>query len=454
MALLAIYSGGDKMAQKFANTSAGDAQAAGDDKMNACPTRFLRRLRIAWLIAGAAIAVAAPAHAADPITIGFSMAQSGPLAVNGKSALLPMQIWQDDVNAKGGLLGRPVKLVYYDDQSNPSTVPGIYTKLLDVDKVDLVVSGYATNIVAPAIPVVMQHGKAFIGLFALAANSAFHYPRYISMTPNGPDAKATISSGFFDIAMAQNPKPATIAIVGADAEFSKNAMEGARANAKAAGLKIVYDRSYPPATTDFSPIVRAIAAANPDVVLIASFPLDSAGMVRAINELGYTPKLVGGAMVGPQSPAMQMQLGTLLNGFTDFTFWLPAKTMQFPGALEFVKRYQAKAAAAGVDPLGYYIAPWAYAELQVLGQAVTDTKSLSDAKIAEDFHSATFHTVVGDVKFGKDGEWAVPRVIQTQFHDISGNGLEQFRDADKTQAIVTPSEYRTGNLIYPYGKAK
>ncbi len=197
-----------------------------------------------------------------------------------------MQIWEDDVNAKGGLLGRPVKLVFYDDQSSPATVPGIYTKLLDVDKVDLVVSGYATNIVAPAIPVVMQHGKAFIGLFALAANSEFHYPRYISMTPNGPDAKSTISSGFFDAAMAQNPKPQTIAIVGADAEFSKNAMEGARANAKAAGLKVVYDHSYPPATTDFSPIVRAIQAANPDVALIASFPLDSAGMVRTFNEIG------------------------------------------------------------------------------------------------------------------------------------------------------------------------
>jgi branched-chain amino acid transport system substrate-binding protein len=347
-----------------------------------------------------------------------------------------------------------VKLVYYDDQSNPSTVPGIYTKLLDVDKVDLVVSGYATNMVAPAIPVVMQHGKAFIGLFALAANSMFHYPRYVSMTPNGPNPKATISSGFFDVAMAQNPKPKTIAIVGADAEFSKNAMEGARANAKAAGLKIVYDQSYPPTTTDYSPIVRAIQAANPDVLLIASFPLDSAGMVRAINELGYTPKLVGGAMVGPQSPAMQTQLGPLLNGFTDFTFWLPAKTMQFPGALDFIKRYQAKAAAAGVDPLGYFLAPFAYADLQVLGQAVTDTKSLDNGKIAEDFHSATFHTVVGDVKFGKDGEWAVPRIIQTQFHDIAGNGIEQFRDVEKTQTIVTPQEYKTGNLIYPYSAAK
>jgi branched-chain amino acid transport system substrate-binding protein len=94
--------------------------------MRACLTNRLRRLHTALLIAAAATTVAAtlPADAADPITIGFSMAQSGPLAVNGKSALLAMQIWQDDVNAKGGLLGRPVKLVYYDDQSNPSTEIG------------------------------------------------------------------------------------------------------------------------------------------------------------------------------------------------------------------------------------------------------------------------------------------------------------------------------------------
>ncbi len=159
-------------------------------------------------------------------------------------------------------------------------------------------------------------------------------------------------------------------------------------------------------------------------------------------------------MVGPQSPSMQVQLGPLLNGFVDFTFWLPVKTMQFPGALEFVKRYQAKAGAAGVDPFGYYIAPWAYADLQVLGQAINDTKSIDDAKIAADFHSATFHTVVGDVKFGKDGEWAVPRVIQTQFRDIAGNGVAQFRDVDQTQAVVTPPDYKTGDLIYPYGNAK
>ena len=106
------------------------------------------------------------------------------------------------------------------------------------------------------------------------------------MIPSGPEPKTSFTKGFFDTAMAQNPKPQTVAIVAADAEFSKNASDGARENAKKPGLKIVYDKSYPPSTTDFAPIVRAIQATNPDLVVICSYPLDSVGMVLAVNEAG------------------------------------------------------------------------------------------------------------------------------------------------------------------------
>src|SRR5262247_3341779 len=167
--------------------------------------------RSALLLGGAAAATAAAGPAAaqsgQPITIGFSMAMTGGLGPNGKSALLAQKIWEEDINAKGGLIGRPVKLVYYDDQSNPSTVPGIYTKLLDVDKVDLVVGGYATAMLAPAMPVIMQHKKVFIGLLGLAVNSEFNYPNYFVMIPSGPDAKTAFTRGFFDVALTQNPRP-------------------------------------------------------------------------------------------------------------------------------------------------------------------------------------------------------------------------------------------------------
>jgi branched-chain amino acid transport system substrate-binding protein len=420
--------------------------------------KTLRQRTIAWLgaaaLAGLALAPGLlPAHAAEPLRIGFGMALTGPLAPNGKSALLAMKIWEEDINAKGGLLGRPVQLVYYDDKSSPSEVPAIYTKLLDVDKVDLIVGGYATNMLAPAMPVVMQKNRLFIGILGLAVNKEFDYPKYFVMIPSGPDPKPAFTKGFFDVAMAQNPKPQTVAIVGADAEFSRNASDGAHENAKAAGLKIVYDRNYPPAQTDFGPIVRAMQATNPDLAVICSYPLDSVGMVRAVNEIGFKPKMIGGGMVGLQATAFKTQLGPLLNGIVNYDFWLPVKSMEFPGVLDMMKKYQARAPGEGVDPLGYYMAPWGYAYLQVLGQAVEATKSLDDDKLADYVRDTTFKTVVGDVKFGKGGEWVQSRVLQVQFQHIKGNAVDQFRDIS-TQVVVAPDPYKSGSVIYPYEKAK
>ena len=315
------------------------------------------------LTAATLAAAPAAAQSGEPIRIGFSMALTGGLAPNGKSALLAQKIWEEDVNAKGGLLGRPVKLVYYDDKSSPAEVPAIYTKLLDVDKVELVIGPYATAQIAPAMPIVMQKKKMFIGLLGLAVNTEFNYPNYFAMIPSGPDAKPAFTKGFFDIAMAQGQKPQTVAIVAADQEFSRNAADGARENAKAANLRVVYDRTYPPSTADFAPIVRAIQASNPDIVVVCSYPPDSVGMVRSVNEIGFKPKAIGGAMVGLQATAIKTQLGPLLNGWTNYDFWLPVPKMEFAGVADLIKRYQAKAAAEGVDPLGYYMAPWGYAQL-------------------------------------------------------------------------------------------
>ncbi|HYM04237.1 MAG TPA: amino acid ABC transporter substrate-binding protein [Stellaceae bacterium] len=409
--------------------------------------------KIPVLAALVALAGVMPAGAAEPIRIGFGMALTGGLAANGKSALVAMKIWEADTNAKGGLLGRPVQLVYYDDQSNPSTVPGIYTKLLDVDKVDLVVGGYATNMLAPAMPVIIQHNVTFLGLFGLAVNSEFHYPNYFAMVPSGPKPKIEFSKGFFDVAMAQTPKPQTIAIVAADAEFARNAADGARENAKAAGLKIVYDRTYPPSTVDFSSIVKSVQAVDPDILYVGSYPPDTAGMVRAMNEIGLHAKICCGGMVGLQSAALKTQLGPMLNGIIDYDFWLPAPTMQFPGVMELLEKYQAQAASEGVDLLGYYMPPYAYADLQVLGEAIQETKSLDQAKLAAYMREHTFKTVVGDVKFGEGGEWASGRVLQVQFQHVKGNDVEQFKNP-ATQVIVAPAKYESGKVIYPWASAK
>ena len=407
---------------------------------------------IAALLACAFVFTSAEAQTGEPVKIGYSMALTGGLAPNGKSALLAQKIWEEDVNARGGLLGRPVKLVYYDDQTNQATVPGIYTKLLDIDKVDLIIGGYGTNLIESAMPIAIVRRKVFIGLFGTAVNSTFNYVNYFSMIANGPDPKPSFTKGFLDLAVRQNPKPKTVAIVAADGGHGLYAAEGARENAKAAGLTVVYDRRYPSTTTDLVPVVRAIAETNPDLVVVCSYPPDSVGMVRAVNEVGFKPKMIGGAMVGLQSTAIKARLGPLLNGWTNFDVWLPVPKMQIAGVDELMKKYQARAAAEGVDVLGYYMVPWSYAQLQVLQQAVVATESLDDAKLGDYIRANTFKTVIGDVRFGANGELAQARNLQVQFRNVKSNDLAQFKDIS-TQVVVAPTEYESGKLIYPYEKA-
>jgi branched-chain amino acid transport system substrate-binding protein len=403
------------------------------------------RLVAAMLLAGTAIT----GFAADPIKIGFSMALTGGLAGAGKGALIAMEIWRDDVNKAGGLLGRPVEFVYYDDATNPATVPGIYTKLLNVDKVDLVVSSYGTNEIAPAMPIVMRKKLVFPSLFGLAVNDQFHYKRYFQIMPAGPEPKLDWSRGFFELAKAQKPMPRTVAIVAADSEFALNAAAGARTNAQKAGFKIVYDKTYPPGTPDFTPIVRAIQATNPDLVYVASYPPGSVGITKAAHEVGLKAKMFGGGMVGLQFAAIQKNLGPLLENIVNYDFWVPEPTLNFPGVKEFLAKYQEAAKGKGVDPLGHYLPPFAYAYMQVLGQAVEATKGLDQGKLAAYMQNHTFKTVVGDVKFGSNGEWARSRVLMVQFRDVKPNDMEQFAHAGK-RIVLYPKDWKSGNIVYPY----
>ena len=405
----------------------------------------------AMLAAVVALAMATPARAADPIRVGFSMALTGGVAPNGKMILAALDLWRDDVNAKGGLLGRPVELLYYDDQSNPANVPGIYTKLISVDNVELLVGPYATNMVAPAMPIIMQNNKVTIAFTAIGINRHFNYPKYFSMVPVGPDGVNAFSRGFLELAAAQSPRPQTIAVLAADAEFARSASDGLREEAKKQGFKIIYDQSYPPNTTDFAGVVRAVQAANADIVYIAAYPPDTVGIVRAAHEVNLTPKMFGGAMIGLLVTPIKVQLGPVANGIVIGESFVPA--LSFPGLADLMKRYQAKAPSLGIDPLGYAFVPFGYAAGQVLAEAVTETKSLDHEKIADYLRSHSFKTVAGEIAFGKDGEWAKSRQLFTQFQDIAPNDVEQFRDGRK-QPILWPAEYRTGKLIYPYAEAR
>ena len=393
----------------------------------------------------------ASAKAAEPLKIGFSMAMTGGVAQNGKQLLMALELWRHDVNAKGGLLGRPVEFVYYDDQSNPSNVPGIYTKLINVDRVDLLLGPYATNMVAAAMPVIMESNKLTISMMAVSINRHFNYPKYFSMLSLGPDGVRAFSEGFFDLAAEQKPKPRTVAILSADAEFARTSADGARQNAAAKGFDIIYDKSYPPPTTDFAPTVHALQAANPDVVFVAAYPPDTVGIVRAANEVGLKPKMFGGTMIGLLVTPIKMQLGPIMDGLVIMESYVPS--FDFPGAADVLRRYRVAAAAEKIDPLGYGYVPFGYAAGQVLAQAVEGTKSLDPDKLGSYMHSHKFETVVGEIEYGNDGEWTQGRTVYTQFQHVAPNDVEQFATG-KAQPVLWPPQYQTGKMIFPYVDAR
>lgn len=390
---------------------------------------------------------------AQTIRIGYGLSLTGPLASNGAAARLAHQIWAEDVNRKGGLLGRKVELICLDDETNPKLVPAIYQRLLDDEKVDLLIGGYGDNSVTPAMPLVMERNRYFVALMALAVNASLNYPNYFAMIPTGRHPSEALTEGFFGAAAIQTPKPQTLAIVAADAPFSKAPVQGAKAHAERHGFRVISEALYPLSDTDLTSYLRPLKSIDPDILFFCSYLNDSAALLRALEAVQLEPRMVGGAMIGPQNGAIKAQLGPLLNGVVNYEYWIPAPGLMYPGVASMVAEYQARVEDSGADPLGYYVAPQAYAQMQVVEQAIVGTKSLDDARLSQFTRDMAFKTVVGDVKFGAGGGWAEARVLQVQYQNIRGNDLADFKNAN-AQAVVWPSTLASSALIYPYAKAK
>ena len=406
------------------------------------------------LKAGAALAAAASLPRAalaqsGPVKIGMSMPQTGSLGAGGQAALVALRLWVDDVNQRGGLLNRKVELIAYDDQTNPANVPGIYTKLLDVDKVDLLIAPYGTVPTAPVMPMVKQRGLLLMGNFSFQVNAKVQHDMWFN---NSPWNDATSwSEGFMRAGQKAGAK--TIAFLAADQEFAQNLANGARELAKKSNMKFVYDQNYPPATTDFSSLIRSIRAAKPEVVYCMSYPNDSVAIIRAVNEIGVGSQvqMFGGGMVGLQFTPIMTSLGSLLNGVTNYNSYVPG--MKYPGIEDFLARYAKRAQEAKVDPLGFYLPPFNYAIGQILEQAINATKSFEHKALAGWLRKNEVKTIVGPIRWDKNGEWANPRVVQAQFRGVIDKDLEQFRKPGK-QVVIYPDEYKTGEAITPFDKAR
>jgi len=414
----------------------------------------MKRSRREVLKAGAALAVASgiPGRAfaqKAPVKIGMSMPQTGSLGAAGQAALVALRLWVDEVNGRGGLLGRKVEFIAYDDQTNPANVPGIYTKLLDVDKVDLIIAPYGTVPTAPLMPMAKQRGLLVMGNFSFQVNAKVKHDMWFNNSPWN-DASSW-SDGFFKNGKKVGAK--SVAFLAADQEFAQNLANGARALAKKDGLKTVYDQNYPPTTTDFSSLIRAIRAAQADMVFVMSYPNDSVAIVRAVNEIGVGRgvKMFGGGMVGLQFTPNMVNLGSLLNGIVNYNSYVPG--MKYPGIEDFLARYAKRAAEAKVDPLGFYLPPFNYAIGQMLEQAIRGVNSFEHAKIAQYLRNNEMKTIVGPIKYDKTGEWANPRVVQAQFRGVKDKDMAQFRQPGK-QVVLYPDQYKTGELIAPFEKAR
>jgi branched-chain amino acid transport system substrate-binding protein len=411
-----------------------------------------RRNVFGWAAAIIVLGLTSGARAEEPpIKIGMSMAQTGGLAAGGKASLLGIEIWRDDVNARGGLLGRKVELVVYDDKSSAAETPAIYAKLLDVDKVDLLFAPYATVPTAPIMPLVKQRGMLLMGNFSFQVNSKVGHDMWFNNAPWGPaDSWASAFLG-----LGQKAGGKTVAFLSADQEFAQNLVKTAREVAKQRELPVVFDQAYPPNTVEFSSIIRALNSAKPDIVYVASYPPDSAAILRAVNEIGVgdNVKIFGGAMVGLQFAGVMENLGSLLNGVVNFNTWLPEPSMYFDGTKAFFETYSKRAIEAKVDPLGYYLAPFGFAMGQLIEQAVNATKSLDQKTLAKYLRENVHQTIIGPIAYSADGEWKETATLEAQFRGVADKNVGQFRSAGK-QVILFPDRLKTGDLIFPFEEAR
>jgi branched-chain amino acid transport system substrate-binding protein len=301
------------------------------------------------------------------------------------------------------------------------------------------------------MPLVKSRGLLLIGNFSFQVNSKVGHDMWFNNAPWGPaDSWAASFLG-----LGQKAGGKTVALLAADQEFAQNLALTARDVAKRLNMPIAFDQAYPPNTVEFSSIIRSLKAAKPDIVYVASYPPDSAGILRAVNEIGIgdNVKIFGGGMVGLQFGAVMENLGSLLNGVVNYNSWLPEPSMYYDGTKAFFETYAKRAVEAKVDPLGYYLAPFGYASGQLVEQAIKATGSLDQKAIAKYLRDNEHKTIVGPIAFSADGERKENATLQAQFRNVVDKNIEQFRGPGK-QVILFPEKFKSGDLISPFEAAR
>ncbi|WP_237105854.1 amino acid ABC transporter substrate-binding protein [Nonomuraea sp. MG754425] len=373
-----------------------------------------------------------PGQQQGPVKIGVSLPLTGDFSEPGKGIQEGYQVWADQVNAKGGLLGRKVELIFRDDASDPNRVSSDYESLITQDKVNLVFGPFSSRLVIPAAKVAESYDMLFVepaGAAAEVFEQGFERLFY---------AAPAIASDHYDYladyltGLPADQRPKTAAYASLDDPFAQGTAYGLRDRLAAAGVKTVVDEVYPPETTDFAPIAAKIAAAEPDLVVGGTQFEDSVGLVRALQELKVQPKLAAFS-TGPTLAEFPGAVKGAAEHILSPVGW--SATATFTGNQAMVGRYRELfGGAANEDAANGYTVG------QIVEAAVNAVKCVDAAKecqdkLTEHIRKSTFDTVVGPLSFDDKGRPEQAHMIQ----QYVGGKVE----------IVLPEQARTAELVYP-----
>lgn len=369
-----------------------------------------------------ALVLVAGAHAAEPIRIGTTQSLSGPYEEFGTNQLRGLQMWVGDINARGALLGRPVELVHYDDGSDPARSAELYQKLIEQDKVDLLIGPYSSDITMAASQVAEAHDMPMLTLAASADKIwAQGYNNIVGLD--------TPSTRYMDIAIdaaaAQGAR--TMALIWVDNEFGREVVGGVRSKASALGVQIVLDQSGD-SLGDIPALVKQLDAANADVVMTIAYLEGAVAMVRAMKQAQVKPKmLVFG--VGASLAGFGQELLDDAEGVVGVVQWL--RGIRMPGAQDFAYRFRS---LYGHNPAAY--AALGYAGGEVIEAAVRLAGTVDHAAVREQLHTMVFNSLLGIYDVDADGRQVG-----------KDNYLMQWQGKDRR--LVGPANLAESKLMYP-----
>ncbi len=368
---------------------------------------------------------AAPAAAGEPLNIGASISTTGTYSKPGKYNQEGYLLWEKHVNERGGLLGRPVKMVIYDDKSDPATSIKLYEKLITEDKVEMVIGPYSSPITQAASVVSEKHKMLMVASLAATTSIWERGFKYLFMTISPAEVYL---EGVLDIAAQKGLK--TIAIINEDTLFSKAAAAGAAKIAEQRGLKVIFRDAYPKGSTEFSALLSKIKALNPDVLLGGTYFDDAVAITRQMKELDVNPKMYG-VTVGGDLPEFYDLLKKTAEYVYGSTQWEPS--LPFPGIKEFVEAYKKM---WGREP-SYHSAA-GYNGGLVLEKAIREAGSLDRDKLRDVLLKMKTRTLFGDYQVDERGFQIGHKMVNIQWLDGKKVAVWPKEVAEREAVFPTP----------------